>query len=457
MSKKYIPEGCWLACNKGTAPSSFTITHNNNANIYGAKLASEADVTPYINIKPMGFCTAKAGICTPLTVKWDDPQDGVTVNGNKLLKEDSTCKCMLGGTIKIYFERAAAAAACVFGPLKAPTELIKEGFDKVEKQNADFRKLRDSYLPDPLKKAAHALDWTNDFSTGLVEGAGSGIASTGEALYQITQDPVGTATAVKDMAGSGLSTAKDGVVNAANWASSGDNWAIAYNGTKDWVTNADNWKNTASSAWGGIKSGFGWLKDNPRKAGTSVGQFIPDVAAAAYTGGGATAAKLTAQETAKIATTRLGREGVEGALEKATAKKLTKEGAEEVVEKNAKNKTDDVIGRVVVKEIPPWKGPTDYSKINKKRFKIGKGREFSQAQKDKIYEANMKHNDGLLRSDLDGSILERPQQSMKNVTPSPTEAQIDHIYPRSKGGTNGFDNAQVLSREQNRIKSDTVP
>jgi len=453
MSKKYIPEGCWLACDKGTAPSFFAITHNNNANIYGAKLASEADVIPYINIKPMGVCTAKAGICTPLTVKWDDPQDGVTVNGNKLLKEDSTCKCVLGGTIKIYFERAAAAADCVFGPLTAPTELIKEGFDKLEKQNDEFRKARDSILPDPLKKVAHAMDWTNDFSSGLVEGAGSGIASTGEALYQITQDPVGTATAIKDMAGSGLSSAKDGVVGAANWASSGDNWANAYNGTKDWVSSGDNWKNAAGSAWDGIKSGFGWLKDNPRKAGTSVGQFIPDAAAAAYTGGGATAAKLGAEEAAKITATKLGKEGVEVLADKAE-KKVVKEGTEKAVEKATKEKADEVVGKVVVKTIPPWKGPADYSKINKKRFKIGEGKEFSQAQKDAIYEANMKHNDGLIRSDLDGTVLERPEKSVAGVTPSPNEAQIDHIFPSSKGGTNDFDNAQILSRAQNRAKSD---
>jgi Domain of unknown function (DUF4280) len=433
MEKKYIPEGCWLACNKGTSPSDFRISHNNNSNIYGAKLASEADKIPFFNIKPMGICTVKYGICTPSVPKWDNPQEGVTVNGYRLLKEDSTCKCVVGGTIKIYFSRAAAAADCALGPLKKPSEHIKEGFDSLEKATADARKARDAMLPDLLKKPVHAMDWVGDTSTGLVEGAASGIASTGEALYQIRQDPVGTVEAIGSMAKSGYDSASAGLGAAKDWASSGDNWVNAASATKNWVTSADNWKNAATGAWDSVTGAGSWVVNNPRALGSTVGEFIPDAAAAVYTGGGATAAKVTGT---------------------AAAKKLGKETAEEVAEKVVKEKADDVIGPVIVKTIPKWKGPTDYSKINSKKYKIGEGKEFSQAQKDALYEANMKHNDGLIRSDLDGSVLERPGKSMSGVTPSPLEAQIDHISPRSGGGTNGFDNAQILSREQNRAKWD---
>ena len=67
----------------------------------------------------------------------------------------------------------------------------------------------------------------------------------------------------------------------------------------------------------------------------------------------------------------------------------------------------------------------------------------------------MKHNDGLLRSDMDGSLLEKAAKSEKGVTPPPNEAQIDHINAKSKGGTNDpSENAQVLSRKQNRDKWD---
>lgn len=110
---------------------------------------------------------------------------------------------------------------------------------------------------------------------------------------------------------------------------------------------------------------------------------------------------------------------------------------------------------LLIKEVPEWKGPCDYSNIKNSRFKIGKGKNFSPAQKEAIYNANKAHNDGYLRSDLDGTVLEKPVKSESGVTPSQNEAQVDHIQPKSKGGTNSIDNAKVLSRKQNRAKSDT--
>lgn len=76
-------------------------------------------------------------------------------------------------------------------------------------------------------------------------------------------------------------------------------------------------------------------------------------------------------------------------------------------------------------------------------------------QKDQIYTKNRNAHDGYLVSDMDGTILETPKKSTKGVTPSQYEAQIDHKKPKSKGGENKGDNAQVLSRKQNRDKWDT--
>ena len=86
--------------------------------------------------------------------------------------------------------------------------------------------------------------------------------------------------------------------------------------------------------------------------------------------------------------------------------------------------------------------------------KVGPGKNFTASQKQKIIEANRKNNEGVVRSDTSGTVLTQPQKSMKGVTPSPNEWQIDHIQPKSKGGSNSFANAQVLSREENRLKSD---
>lgn len=90
---------------------------------------------------------------------------------------------------------------------------------------------------------------------------------------------------------------------------------------------------------------------------------------------------------------------------------------------------------------------------------VGPGKNFTAAQKAKIYSQNIEANGGVLRSDLDGQMLVMPGKSTRGVTPSSNEAQIDHIIakkpsdPRAPPGTNSFDNAQVLSREQNRAKS----
>ena len=45
-------------------------------------------------------------------------------------------------------------------------------------------------------------------------------------------------------------------------------------------------------------------------------------------------------------------------------------------------------------------------------------------------------------------------KSTKGVTPSNNERQVDHIVPKSKGGSGTPDNGQVLCRDCNIKKSD---
>lgn len=85
---------------------------------------------------------------------------------------------------------------------------------------------------------------------------------------------------------------------------------------------------------------------------------------------------------------------------------------------------------------------------------VGPGKDFTATQKAQIIQQNKKVNGGVVRSDLSGIELIQPLKSMKGVTPSPLEWQIDHIVPKSAGGTNSFANAQVLSRYENRLKWD---
>jgi len=89
---------------------------------------------------------------------------------------------------------------------------------------------------------------------------------------------------------------------------------------------------------------------------------------------------------------------------------------------------------------------------------VGPGKDFTAAQKKRIIEENKKMNNGQVKSDdqndVAGSDLVKPSKSKKGVTPPENEWQIDHIDAKANGGSNSYSNAQVLSRKQNRMKSD---
>ena len=95
-----------------------------------------------------------------------------------------------------------------------------------------------------------------------------------------------------------------------------------------------------------------------------------------------------------------------------------------------------------------WKGKIDYSVIPDSPY-VGPGKNFTASQKSKIRRLNMQINNGYLRSDYDGTFLTVPTRGGK----SELQAEIDHITPRSKGGSNSTRNAQILSKKQNGQKS----
>lgn len=77
--------------------------------------------------------------------------------------------------------------------------------------------------------------------------------------------------------------------------------------------------------------------------------------------------------------------------------------------------------------------------------------DYSGAQRQVILNINRNNNGGQLKSDcVPGQILHDDDSS------DPMKANIDHIYPRAKGGSNSYSNAQVISRIDNLRKSDTM-
>jgi RHS repeat-associated protein len=95
--------------------------------------------------------------------------------------------------------------------------------------------------------------------------------------------------------------------------------------------------------------------------------------------------------------------------------------------------------------------------IGSRQAKIEAGRPFSRTQRKDMLNANRARNGGKLRSDKSGRELVPAKQSRAGERHDSNEAHVDHIQPRSKGGSNDPSNAQVLSREENLKKGCSQP
>jgi hypothetical protein len=115
MAKKYIPDKSWLVCDKGQCPTQISVTHDNNSRIYGEALVSEADIVPGENIKPFGVCTITKNSCSFVPVYWDKCNQGVKINGYKLVFEDANLLCQQGGKIKVSFNVPNGSSLFGFG------------------------------------------------------------------------------------------------------------------------------------------------------------------------------------------------------------------------------------------------------------------------------------------------------------------------------------------------------
>jgi len=318
MSKKYVPQGAHLACDKGTCPSTFRVSNHKKTTIYGSNMATEADKKPFLNIKPMGICSVKGGMCIPIVFKWDKPKNGVKIGRKRLLLDDSTCKCLLGGEISIHFDRQSAVDVSL-GDGKMPSEYIKQGFDFVFNKIDNVFDLADEVLPDWMSGVTDSLRWKTNAVVGLTEGAINGVVGLGEVIYQVAQDPVGMAEGIAGMAG-----------NAWEWGQKGENWSNAASGAMEWASDTDNWANMIES-----------VAEDPRGFTNFIGEFIPDAVAAGATGGtslalsaGKTALKESVETVAKKGVKKVVKEAVENAGKK--LKRVITKKADDAVESGAK-------------------------------------------------------------------------------------------------------------------------
>ena len=261
MPKKYVPDGVYLACDKGCAPCRLKVTSHDFSYIYGLHLATEADKQPDVNIPPMHTCTATGKACEPKPTAWEKVKDGVSINHDRLLLEDSILPCSEGGIIKIYFSAAEAQAACAPPPPKKKSLLDK--------------------LSDAASHWGPVGTYVQ-FEIGVGEGIAGGVKGIGEGLWTLAKGGWHVATHPVETAES----VGNATVAAANWASKGENWSNAYNATSqgisnaaDWASKGENWSNTANSV------GDWASKQSPRDWGNITGRGAFEVALAVGTAG----------------------------------------------------------------------------------------------------------------------------------------------------------------------------
>ena len=139
-----------------------------------------------------------------------------------------------------------------------------------------------------------------------------------------------------------------------------------------------------------------------------------------------------------------------------------KQGWEKTCSWCSDHKEEIAVGAAVVAAATIAYLNSDSGEVSKPKYTydggatMGPGLEFTRDQKALWLQQNREWNGGVLRSAISGIELHPPQQCRRGVTPDPLEAQVDHIYPRSKGGWNTPENAQIISREENIRKSDHV-
>ncbi|MBO0358413.1 DUF4280 domain-containing protein [Hymenobacter sp. BT186] len=129
---KYITSSAWLRCDKGATPGPLMAT-SKTVKLYGQDWATQVDAVPLVNIPSFGMCMVTRTPCAPLTALWTNVMETVSVQGQKPLLDVSTCRCTVGGVIKIFFTQQAALAA---GP--APLSQEDAAAEQEAKEEAEF-------------------------------------------------------------------------------------------------------------------------------------------------------------------------------------------------------------------------------------------------------------------------------------------------------------------------------
>lgn len=99
-----LTEKAILFCDKGAKPSQLKVTSQTFSKAENKLIATEQDKQPEINIQSFGTCTITKSKCIPTIIKWEKTTEKDTINNFKILTEDSTCQCTVGGKINVQYK-----------------------------------------------------------------------------------------------------------------------------------------------------------------------------------------------------------------------------------------------------------------------------------------------------------------------------------------------------------------
>jgi hypothetical protein len=96
-----ITETALLQCDKGAITTKLAVTSQNFSLAESKLIATEQDKQANVNIQSFSICSITKKTCIPAPTIWQQTTEKDTINGFKILTENSFCKCSLGGKISI--------------------------------------------------------------------------------------------------------------------------------------------------------------------------------------------------------------------------------------------------------------------------------------------------------------------------------------------------------------------
>lgn len=96
-----ITEQAQLSCDKGSTPAKLAVTSQNFCKVDNKLIATENDKEAGTNIPSFGTCSITRKNCMPDITAWNSTSEKDTINGFKILTEQSFCICVQGGRISI--------------------------------------------------------------------------------------------------------------------------------------------------------------------------------------------------------------------------------------------------------------------------------------------------------------------------------------------------------------------